>query len=110
MANVYYNPEEFGLTQIGHIELAGSYEFDTYVLWKDKNGLVYWAHDVGCSCPVPFQTFERVEDLHAVRVFTDLEPLKRELGSRVIDGHDQGKLMDLYRVVQNSWASGPETK
>ena len=104
MANVYYDPEKFGLTQIGHIELAGSYEFDTYVLWKDKNGLVYWAYDTGCSCPIPFEDYTTLESLNVIRIYTDLDVLKSALGSRVIDGHSLDKFMDFYNTARNSWA------
>jgi hypothetical protein len=53
-ANIYYDPEKFGLTVIGAIELGGGWEYDTTVLWKDAQGFA-WAHDAGCSCPTPFE-------------------------------------------------------
>lgn len=57
MSNIYYNPQEFGLTVVGEIDDAGSYEFNTIVVWTDGNKF-YWAHDSGCSCPTPFEDFD----------------------------------------------------
>jgi hypothetical protein len=55
--NPYYSPEEVGLSVIGEVDDAGSYEFNTIVAWTDGSKL-YWAHDSGCSCPTPFEDSE----------------------------------------------------
>lgn len=55
--NPYYSPEEVGLTVVGEVDDAGSYEFNTIVVWTDGEKL-YWAHDSGCSCPTPFEEYE----------------------------------------------------
>jgi hypothetical protein len=65
MKNVYYYPEHFGLEQVAEFECGGNYEFDTHVVWKDKQGQLYWAHDEGCSCPTPFDGY-RPEDLKEI--------------------------------------------
>lgn len=58
MANLYYDPEYFGLTIVGMAEdPEGSYEFSMFVVWKDAKGTLYWADDSGCSCPAPFEDF-----------------------------------------------------
>ncbi len=60
--NVYNSPEKFGLTLIDQLDLAGGYEYDT-VLVFEKEGKLYWAHDSGCSCPIPFESYKSIEDL-----------------------------------------------
>ena len=72
--NVYYDPEKFGLTVIGEIDVGASYEFDMVAFWKGADGCVYAASDSGCSCPSPFQStgmddLERIPDLNAARRF-----------------------------------------
>lgn len=56
---IYNHPEKFGLTQVGQVDWDGGddYGFDFTVVWKDKNGNLYWASDAGCSCPSPFEDF-----------------------------------------------------
>lgn len=73
MSNVYYNPEDFGLTTIGEVEYSsGCYEFDLIVLWKRSDGVFVTARDSGCSCPSPFEdhnltTLEPVHTLAELR-------------------------------------------
>lgn len=56
MPNIYYQPEAYGLTVVGEIEMYDmGYGFDTTVLWRNEAGKYFWAHDSGCSCPVPFE-------------------------------------------------------
>lgn len=58
-ANIYYHPEKYDLEIIGEIDMADSYEFDKFVVWKSKtNGQLYVGHDSGCSCPSPFEDME----------------------------------------------------
>lgn len=61
MKNVYYDPEAFGLRILGSVEFSsGSYEFDTYVVFVDEqSGALFSAHDSGCSCPLPFERYDR---------------------------------------------------
>jgi len=57
------NPEHFGLELLHSIDLAGSYEFDTYLLLRNKETQkLFVASDSGCSCPVPFENVG-VDDL-----------------------------------------------
>jgi hypothetical protein len=79
--NVYYAPEQFGLTTLDEAEHGGSYEFDTCVVWKDSEGRLWWAQDAGCSCPTPFEDTTELD-----RVFTadDLpEGFREELRPKV---------------------------
>jgi hypothetical protein len=54
MSNIYTHPEAYGLTVVADVEAAEGYEFDTFVIWRDKQGTFWWAQDKGCSCPIPF--------------------------------------------------------
>ena len=57
-SNIYYSPEEFGLTPFAEFEYSdGCYQFDTRVVWKDKQGVLWTARDSGCSCPTPFEDY-----------------------------------------------------
>ena len=55
MRNIYYSPEFFGLQVVDSWDVAGAYEFDMFVIWKDDKGRFYWGTDSGCSCPSPFE-------------------------------------------------------
>ena len=62
--NIYYEPEKFGLETIGTIEWAEpNYSFDFSVVWKSKRGEYWVASDSGCSCPYPFEDYNKIEDL-----------------------------------------------
>lgn len=56
MTNIYYNPEEFLLAEVGQIDFSdGCYRFDFTVVWKREDGKFVYADDAGCSCPAPFE-------------------------------------------------------
>lgn len=59
MANIYYDPEHFGLVKVTEFERSEPcYSFDTFVVWYSKdNDTYYWGSDSGCSCPSPFEDF-----------------------------------------------------
>lgn len=63
--NIYYNPEEFGLELIEDIGQPGMcYEFNDFVVWRrPADGALFYASDAGCSCPSPFEGYEKAEDL-----------------------------------------------
>ena len=45
MKNIYYNPEKFNLEIVAEIEYStGCHEFNTRVIWKDKEGKWYEQH------------------------------------------------------------------
>jgi hypothetical protein len=66
ITNIYYHPEELGLTFIDEIDLGEQYEFDIHVVFKDGDGKLYYAHDSGCSCPVPFEGYHGLQDLDII--------------------------------------------
>ena len=63
-ADVYFQPEKFGLKIIGHIEDPEAYySFDDLVVWQHEDGRLFYAQDSGCSCPSPFEDFTSLESL-----------------------------------------------
>jgi hypothetical protein len=73
-ANVYYNPEKFGLIVIAELEDSQAhYDYDTIVAWRHTDGTVYWQQDSGCSCPTPFEQFGDLASLN--RAAPDLRDL-----------------------------------
>lgn len=98
-ANVYYDPEKFGLRIVGEAEFSsGSYEFDTSIVWQDvETGAMFYADDAGCSCPIPFDSLGR-DDLTRINRLQDL-----------IDYLDERK-RDSYRYDLNSeWSKDDVT-
>jgi len=73
--NVYYYPENVGLTVVGHLEEDNmDYMFHILGVWKDDEGNMYWEVDSGCSCPQPFEdSFFNGADDHNLE--TDLNDL-----------------------------------
>ena len=55
-----YGYGEFeGLESLAEIELSGgSWEFDLLGIWKGEDGY-YLGTDSGCSCPIPFENYQR---------------------------------------------------
>lgn len=81
--NIYYNPEKFGLTEVGQVEFStGCYEFDTFAVWKDGAGKFYWAQDSGCSCPEPFGGLglENIDSGTWVEMKAALDATRKERG------------------------------
>jgi hypothetical protein len=63
-ADVYGQPEKFGLKTVTEVSPYLSYEFDMLVFWQDiATGELYYGRDSGCSCPSPFETFTSRDDL-----------------------------------------------
>jgi len=64
--NAYYKPEKWGLEIVSvEDEPNLSWEFNTFVIWKDLNNpyIYYWDFDSGCSCPSPFEDLRGRENL-----------------------------------------------
>lgn len=66
--NPFYNPESLDLEEVGVIDdPAADYSFDYLVVWKHKDGDLYWASDSGCSCPSPFEDYNSLDQLEHVK-------------------------------------------
>lgn len=62
--NPYYNPEKCGLEIIKVEGGYHDYEYDTEVWFRDvESNAIYYAHDSGCSCPIPFENFKSLNDM-----------------------------------------------
>jgi hypothetical protein len=67
--NIYYNPEKYDLTLLCDIDdPEASYSFDLVALWQHKDGRLFYSSDSGCSCPVPFERCESIDDLYELTV------------------------------------------
>jgi hypothetical protein len=61
--DLYYQPEKFGLTQVGEVNWSDeAYQFDKTVVWKHEDGRFFLGEDSGCSCPSPFENFLGLSD------------------------------------------------
>ena len=49
------DPEHFGLEHVATVEESLGWEFDRFLMLRDRTGEYLWASDSGCSCPVPFE-------------------------------------------------------
>lgn len=58
MANPYYEPKKLNLEMLT-FEADLGYEFDIIAFFATQNGNVYFAQDSGCSCPTPFEDFDK---------------------------------------------------
>lgn len=97
MKDVYCNPEEFGLTTVGQIDWddRDDYGFSMTVVWKDKDGKLYWAFDSGCSCPSPFEDFHDINQLETGSFFD----LAQYLGSEQND-YGRAQVIDVLERLR----------
>jgi hypothetical protein len=94
--NIYYNPEKYGLKTICEIDYsAGSYEFDTRVVWQSRDGLLFTARDSGCSCPVPFEVY----NLASIDTL-NLDELEREVSSELAKEYCQISPGDALEFIE----------
>ena len=61
-ANIYSQPEKFGLVIVGDVAKSPSYDFDIFVVFRKPDGSLWYDEDSGCSCPIPFED-EGIDDL-----------------------------------------------
>lgn len=103
-ADLYYQPEKFGLRPVFEYELREPcYSFDIFVLWKHEDGTLYWAYDSGCSCPSPFEDYTSLDDANEYD-YDDIEGFFREwigsYDSRVTEDNIEGILYDIRREAR----------
>ncbi len=59
-SEIYGSPEKYGLRIVAELEYdLRSYNFDKRIVWRDMEGRYWTARDSGCSCPVPFEHYDR---------------------------------------------------
>lgn len=95
--NVYYSPEDFGLTLLGVIDWSdGNYVFDYTAVWMDEAGRVLYADDSGCSCPSPFEGMT-IGDL---QVAYRVQDVITHLANRANGNSDGRRLDERARIVE----------
>jgi len=96
--NIYDNPEKHGLKVVAELEYSdGNYRFDTRVVWRhEETGILYTARDMGCSCPAPFEDYNKLSDLEQL---ASLDTLHNEYKA---DGHSEYAYD--HTVPQEEWA------
>lgn len=95
--NPYYNPQNLGLEIVAEVDLAKPYEFNKIVVWKNKNGNLFWANDSGCSCPTPFDKHTALESLEQLINWNFFEDTVINLWKYNQSGAD---VMKFLRTVQ----------
>lgn len=96
---IYSSPEKLGLETIAELDIAGSYEFDMVVVWRQvKSGALYAGHDSGCSCPSPFENVTGLDDLTYLRSLDDIRPLVPKGGSMANELVFLNKVREVLRV------------
>lgn len=87
--DLYYNPDKFGLEVVAEIVWSEPYyDFDLTVVWIDKDGTYYWASDSGCSCPSPFEDYNRLEDANSGTKWEAINYLTSQLKDRFWNEND----------------------
>lgn len=85
-ADVYHQPEKFGLTPVAEIDYSsGQYEFDLRVVWRHSSGILLTARDSGCSCPSPF---EDLSSLEATELF-DYDEIEQEVAEHLLSKYSE---------------------
>jgi len=65
--SLYYSPGEADLEIFETFDdPEAGYGFNMFVVWKHKDGRLFYATDSGCSCPSPFEYYNKIEDLTAI--------------------------------------------
>jgi hypothetical protein len=107
MANLYYDPEKFGLETVGEIDWSdGNYCFDYTVVWKrTSDGRFVYADDSGCSCPSPFED-KGVEDLTVLRKRGGLNDFKAYCSEREAGGYDGTRTSEIAALLERMHAAG----
>lgn len=104
------SPEKYGLTLVkDHNACAGSYEFDTILVLRDRHGQHYALHDAGCSCPEPFEG-KGVDDLTPINSLAELDRFARAAWRHLdneLEGH-VAQLVDLPAAVARVIPAGGE--
>lgn len=97
----YYNPEEFGLTPVGEVDLYEPYySFDIAKVWyhEELKGYVF-ATDSGDSCPSPFEDYTKpvtADDVYTLSsVIYNIEQLSEGISGAKRDLIYQVKSFDM---------------
>lgn len=91
--NIQDEPEVCGLLPIDDLhDPNASYSFDTVMAFRDlESGGIYLAHSSGCSCPHPFEEYQRMADLIHVRTVEEARSKVQSWGDHGYDRDDGGR-------------------
>lgn len=97
--NPYSSPEKMDLQIVADLELSEpDYSFDTVIVWRHTpTGQLYWAHDSGCSCPIPFEDYTSLDKLDKLSS-DNYDELKRF----VSNSYDPPARADFLRKVRTA--------
>lgn len=98
--DVYFNPEMFGLTIIEEWDYSCGYEFDLRVIWMDEGGALYTMRDRGCSCPSPFDQFNKKELLCGVNYGELLAEVDYETGQDDYEGDEKIEIISKLEKIK----------
>ena len=61
--NPYYDPAHYKCRKVGTAELTGEeWSFDLVAVLQHEDGGYYIGTDSGCSCPMPFEYYDSLDD------------------------------------------------
>lgn len=65
------NPGAYGLALVGGLDDPDAcYSFNMLRVWRHNDGRVFWGTDSGCSCPMPFEEVNGLDDLELLTADT----------------------------------------
>lgn len=98
--NLYEGGLPEGVKEVGYAsETDLSYEFNDFLV-LEKGGVYYWASDVGCSCPSPFDYHTFPDDFGSGNALQALNALDEwSKGIPVEDNSLRTKLMNAPIVI-----------
>lgn len=98
--NIYYNPAAAGFDLVATLDADLAYEFDLVILLRDlETGKLYAAADAGCSCPTPFEDYDRLSKLVPVTTEADVEAL---VTGRSYSPWSPGDVLTFMRTVREA--------
>ena len=88
------------------LEKTPDYDFDIIAFWADKDGIVYYGTDSGCSCPCPFEdcTFEDIkgfkQEMERVENIESATALIKNWRESIYSKADRPNIGDLTELME----------
>jgi len=100
--NPYYNPNELGLKILHTHDFSdGNYCFDFRVVWlHEETRRLYTARDSGCSCPSPFENYNKVDDLEVADFVELIDEAREQQKSDWYSGDDIAEYVSKLRYLK----------
>ena len=98
--DVYMQAEKFGLSIVGELDDPfADYSFNKLVVWQHEDGRLFYATDLGCSCPSPFENFRSLDSL------TEITDESWNAFEEAVKNHCDWKRELDYYADERKWAS-----